>query len=372
MKRIYTPYAQEFLTKKIIMLTGPRQSGKTTLAKMFSGKSQYLNYDSEEDREIYQEKSWNRHTDFIIFDELHKMKNWKRWIKGIMDTEGNHPALVVTGSARLDTYRKVGDSLAGRYFQYRVHPLDIRELVTINKRIDRKQAIKNLLEYSGFPEPFLEKNTKFYNLWKKTHLDIILRQDLISQENVREIKSIEILIDLLKKRVSAPISYNSLSKDVQCSDKTVKRWLLLLENMYIVFKVLPFHKNIARANLKKPKYYFYDVARVPDKAARLENLVACSLLKECHFRQDCLGENWELYYLGKRGGIEIDFLIAKDDIPQIVVEVKMSDDSLSKNFKYIANELNVKKIQLVKNLKREKTFPDGTEIRSLESWLPSW
>ena len=373
MKRHYLPHVREFMGRKILLLTGPRQSGKTTLSKMFSDGYGYLNYDSEDDREIYREKSWDRKVDFIIFDELHKMKNWKRWLKGLFDREGNRPALVVTGSARLDTHRKTGDSLAGRYFQYRIHPFDLRELVAVNKKIDRKEALERLFKYGGFPEPYLERSEKFYNLWKKTHLDIILRQDLIAQEHMREIQSLEILIDLLKKRVSSPLSYSSLAGDVQSSDKTLKRWLNLLENMYVVFKILPFHKNIARANLKKPKYYFYDIPRISDEGARLENLVACSLLKECHFRQDCLGENWELHYIGKRGGLEIDFLITKDEVPQIVVETKLSDSTASKNFKYVEKELvGVKKIQLVKNISREKVFPNGVEIRSLENWLPSW
>ena len=142
--------------------------------------------------------------------------------------------------------------------------------------------------------------------------------------------------------------------------------------MYVIFKLLPFHKNVARTNLKRPKYYFYDIARVTNEGARLENLVACSLLKECHFRQDCLGENWNLYYIGKKGGFEIDFLITKDEIPNMVIETKWSDDSISKNFKLIAKDFpGIKKIQLVKNLNREKTFPDGTEIRSLK-WLADW
>ena len=372
MKRIYTPYFQEYADKKIILITGPRQSGKTTITKMFSGKLFHLNYDNEEDREIYSEKSWDRKKDFIIFDELHKMKNWKRWLKGIFDKEGNKPHLVVTGSASLDIYKKVGDSLAGRYFQYRVHPLDIRELCALNKKVKLADITDQLLKYGGFPEPFIQGSQKFYNLWKKTHLDIILKQDLIYQENFKDIKSIEILIDLLKNRVASPLSYFSLSKDLECTDKTIKRWLNILENMYVIFKLLPFHKNVALSYLKRPKYYFYDIARIKDKGAQLENLVACSLLKECHFRQDCLGENWNLHYIGKKGGIEIDFLITKDEIPHTVIETKLSDDSVSKNFKIIEKDFpNIKKIQLVKNLKREKTFPNGTEVRSLK-WLTQW
>ena len=372
MKRIYTPYFQEFSHKKIILITGPRQVGKTTITKSFSGSLVHLNYDSEEDRQIYLEKSWDRKKDFIVFDELHKMKNWKRWLKGLFDTEGNSPRLVVTGSASLNIYKKFGDSLAGRYFLYRVHPLDIKELLTLSPKKNPKQLIDNLMNYGGFPEPFIEGNTKFYNLWKKTHLDVILKQDLIYQESLRDIKSIEVLIDLLKKRVAKPISYSSLASDLQTSDKTVKKWLEILENSYVLFKLLPYHKNLARSYLKRAKYYFYDIARVMDEGARLENLVAGSLLKECHFRQDCLGENWELYYIGKRGGFEIDFLIVKDDKPHIALELKLSDDSLSKNLVSISKDFpGIKKIQLVKNLKREKSFPNGAEIRSL-GWLAQW
>ena len=310
--------------------------------------------------------------DFVVFDELHKMKNWKRWLKGLFDTEGNRPRLVVTGSASLNVYKKFGDSLAGRYFLYRVHPLDIRELLTLNPKKNQKKLIDNLMSYGGFPEPFIEGSEKFYNLWKKTHLDVILKQDLIYQESLKDIKSIEVLVDLLKKRVAKPISYSSLARDLQVSDKTIKSWLEILENSYVIFKLLPFHKNIARSYLKRPKYYFYDIARGIDEGARLENLVACSLLKECHFRQDCLGENWELYYIGKRDGLEIDFLIVKEDKPKIALELKLSDDSLSKNFRAIDKDFpGIKKIQLVKNLKREKTFPNGAEIRSL-SWLSRW
>ena len=377
MKRIYTPYFQEFASRKIILITGPRQSGKTTITKMFSGALVHLNYDNAEDRQIYLERSWDRTKDLIIFDELHKMKNWKRWLKGIFDKEGNSPHLVVTGSASLSIYKKTGDSLAGRYFQYRVHPLDLRELIFLNPNgVNKKAGVQalteRLMKYSGFPEPFIAGNQKFYNLWKKTHTDVILKEDLIYQQDLKEIKSLEILIDLLKLRVASPLSYSSLSRDLECADKTIKRWLILLENMYVIFKVLPFHKNIGRAHLKRAKYYFYDIARVNGEGAKLENLVACSLLKECHFRQDCLGEDWNLYYIGKKGGGELDFLITKDGVPHIVIEVKLSDNTVSKNFNLIEKDFpNIKKIQLVKNIKREKTFPNGVEIRSL-NWLANW
>lgn len=300
------------------------------------------------------------------------MPKWKQWLKGVFDTEGVIPSLVVTGSARLDTYKKVGDSLAGRYFQYRLHPFDVRELVNLKYKLTPDEIVDRLMQVGGFPEPFLEGDKNFYNIWKKSHLDIILRQDLIDLEAVKNIKQIELLIDLLKTKVGSPISYSSLSEDLQVSDKTVKRWLEVLENMYVVFKIIPFSKNIARSTLKQPKYYFYDIARVPDEAARLENLVAASLLKEIHFRQDYVGENWDIYYLSKKGSGEIDFLVTKDGRPEKMIEVKMSDGEPSKNFHIFKELQGIDKTQLVKNLKREKTFPNGIEIRKVGPWLSNW
>lgn len=374
MDRSLLKYLQEDYRQKILIITGPRQCGKTTVSKMISPHNDYLNYDEASHRLQIHQKAWDRKCDYVIFDELHKLKNWKSWLKGTFDTEGVPPGLVVTGSAKLDTYKKMGDSLAGRFFSYRLHPFDIRELCQHNPSLDISSTIDRLLAVGGFPEPYLQETSRFYNKWKKSHLDIILRQDLIDMESVKNILSLETLIELLKHRVGSPISYKSLSEDLQCSDKTIKRWLSILENMYVIFKLRPFHKNIARSLLKAPKYYFYDNAQVKgDDGVKLENLVACSLLKECHFRQDGLGEDYELSYLIKRGGKEIDFLIQVGGHPRIMVEVKQSDDRPSANFKLFQKDLPaVNKIQLVRYLKKEKTYPDGTEVREVGNWLARW
>jgi uncharacterized protein len=194
---------------------------------------------------------------------------------------------------------------------------------------------------------------------------------LVDLENLRHITSIETLIQLLKKKVGSPISHRSLAEDLQCSDKTIKRWLTVLETLYVVFKVPPFHKNISRSLLKAPKYFFYDTGQVPDEPGmKLENLVACSLLKEIHFREDCLGEKWGLYYLKNKDGREIDFFITKQETPALMIEVKWSDAERSPNFSFFEKYLaGVNKIQIVKDLKREKTYPDGTKIRAAKNWL---
>jgi len=371
MKRYLEKYILEDLKEKIVLLTGPRQTGKTTLSKMLLTGFDYFNYDNAEDRLSLLEKSWDRSKELIIFDELHKLKNWKSWLKGIYDKEGVPPAILVTGSAKLDVYKKVGDSLAGRFFQFRLHPLDLKEINNILKPKDLQAELDKLLNTGGFPEPFLKSSSRFYNRWKKSHLDIILKQDLIDLENVQHITSVETLIQLLKKQVGSPVSYSSLARDLQCSDKTIKRWLTILENMYVIFRVTPFHKNIARSILKSPKFYFYDTGQVVgDLGAKLENLVACALLKEINCRADCYGEDWHLYYLKNKDRREVDFCITSNENPALMVEVKWRNENVSPNFKIFKKAFpGVKMIQLVKELKKEKTFPDGIEIRSAHKWL---
>ena len=371
MERYLTKYIQEDLATKIVLLTGPRQTGKTTLSKMLKSDYDYFNFDSLEDRLSLQEKSWDRSKNLVIFDELHKLKNWKSWLKGVYDTEGIPPSLLVTGSAKLDTYRKVGDSLAGRFFQFRMHPLDLKEIKIFVTPKNLETELDKLLEIGGFPEPFLNGTNRFYNRWKKSHLDIILKQDLIDLENVQQIIQIETLIQLLKNRVGSPVSYSSLARDLQCSDKTVKRWLTILENMYVIFKVPPFHKNIARAIQKAPKFYFYDTGQViGDPGIKLENTVACAIQKEIHFREDCFGEEKKVYYLKNKDGKEIDFCTTANDSPSLMIEVKWKDGTLSSNFEIFKKFFpQIKMIQVTKELRKEKTFPNGVEIRTAHKWL---
>jgi predicted AAA+ superfamily ATPase len=369
MDRLLKEYIQKDLVEKIVLLSGPRQSGKTTLSKVISNDFEYFNYDLAEDRLILNEKSWRKNCDLVIFDELHKMKNWKSWVKGIYDTWGPNPKILVTGSAKLDIYRKMGDSLAGRFFQFRLHPLDIKEL---KNELNSEEAFDRLMKFGGFPEPCLKGEEVFYNRWKRSHLDIILRQDLLDiEENMKNIKAIETLIELLRHRVGSPVSYNSLARDLQRDPKTIQRWIDILEELYVVFKITPYTKNIARSLLKEPKYYFYDTGQViGNEAIKLENIVATALLKELHFVEDTFGYSTRLHYLRNKDGKELDFLIVINDIPGLMLEVKWGDDSPSKNFNYFSPYLHdIEKIQLVKNINREKSFPSGIHVLSAVNWL---
>lgn len=371
-KRLLLPYLKKYLGKKILLISGPRQCGKTTLAQMISANHDYVNFDNVKDRFILEEQSWDRKKEYIIFDELHKKQDWKRWLKGVFDSEGLPPGLLVTGSAKMDIYKKAGDSMAGRFFSFRLSPLSLRELCQNASRSKTQAAMDRLLSYSGFPEPYLEADQTFYNLWEKTHIDTIIRQDLIDMESPRHIIKIETLIELLKESVGNPVSCARMAEKLEgCSPKTVQVWLEWLERLYIVFKVSPYSKSISRSLKKMPKYYFYNWTLMKhDKGLMFENFTACALLTENQFREDVKGETRGLYYLKNRNKQEVDFLLTKDKKAVALIESKWSSDSLHSHFRVFSGYFNkIPKIQLVKELKREKTFQDGAEIRRASDWL---
>ncbi len=369
MERYLNAALTEDLGHKILLLTGPRQVGKTTLSKMLHSDYQYINYDLAEHRLLFKEKSWDRQKALVIFGELHKMEHWKAWLKGIYDVEGLPPALLVTGSAKLAVFRKVGDSLAGRHFQFRLHPLDLKEALAFSG-LDRDESFTRLMSLGGFPEPFLKGTRRFYNRWKRSHVDLILKQDLLTLSAVRDIQSIETLIELLRARVGSPVSGNSLARDLQKSPNTIQHWLKLLEDLYVIFKVTPFHKNIARALLKEPKYYLHDNGMVQgDHGIKLENLVACALLKEIHRAQDVDGEDFALHYIRNKDWQEIDFLVTREKQPHQLIEVKWKDDSLSPNFKKFLVKEPLGRVQVVGDLAQNKSFPGGERIESAKDFL---
>jgi len=356
MERYLEKHIKKDLKEKIVILSGPRQVGKTTLSKQLIPSNVYLNYDSAADRKIIRKEEWARDVELVIFDELHKMKNWKSWIKGVYDTEGIPPSLLVTGSARIETYRKGGDSLAGRFFSYRLHPLTVKEICAYLDETP-KAALDKLVSFGGFPEPYLKNSETFAKRWRKTHVDTIIREDLLDLERVRDIKSIEILIDLLKARVGSSTSFSSLAEDLQVSVHTVKHWLQILENLYVIFPVRPYHRNIARSILKEPKYYLYDPSAVDgDFGMKLENVVALALLRDLHLLEDTTGSKVSLHYLRDKEKNEVDFLTVIDNKPALMIEVKVSDDSFSKSLYRFSGFLkDARPIQLVYNLRRKKS-----------------
>ena len=369
MDRYLSKAIREDLTSRIVILTGPRQCGKTTLSQMLLEDYDYLNHDLAEHRVLLEQKAWDRERRLVIFDELHKMPDWKSWLKGIYDVEGIPPAMVVTGSARLNAFRKVGDSLAGRHFNFRLHPLDLKEVLAFTDA-SPGEAFERLLEVGGFPEPYLTGSRRFYNRWKRSHTDLILKEDLTTLTAVRDIQSIETLIELLRRRVGSPVSANSLARDLQKSPTTIQNWLQLLVDLYVIFRVSPYHKNIARALLKEPKYYFYDNAMVQgDEGVRLENLVACALLKEAQRVVDVEGADYDLHYIRDKEGREIDFLVTSQSQPYALVEVKWGEVDPSPHFGRFLADQNILRTQVVGKAIRARSFPDGTRVEPAVRYL---
>jgi predicted AAA+ superfamily ATPase len=353
--RYITPLVLEDLGKKMVFVGGPRQVGKTTLAKAILSEDfpagRYLNWDFDEDRQDILQKKWSTDNTLLVFDELHKFPRWKGWIKGIYDVSHEIHSFLITGSARLDIYRRGGDSLMGRYHYWRLHPFTLDE---IPNGISPKEAFDRLLTVGGFPEPFLDGNERSARRWRRERFDRVLREDVRDLESIRNIQLLGLFLDSLRHRVGGLIRLSNLATDLQISHKTAKTWLEVLERMYLVFSVHPYTKSLPRAVLKPPKVYFFDNGDVlGDEGARFENLVATSLLKRLHFLEDRDGYRYELRYIRDKEGREVDFAIVKEGELEELIEVKYSDESISKSLIYYSQRLRPKKAtQIVGKIKR--------------------
>ena len=367
LERSIQTFVTDFLKEKIVLLSGPRQVGKTYLSKKLRDDFIYLNYDNDELRREIKEKSWSRDTDLVILDELHKMNNWKQWLKGIYDVEGIRPQILVTGSARMDTFRKTGDSLAGRHYLLHLLPLSVNEVSLEHT----KEVVDLFLKLGQFPEPFLKGEETKARLWRKSHLDIIIRQDLLDLEHVKSIRGIENLIVLLSQRVGGGISYANLARDLAVSPPTVKSWIDILESLFVIYSIRPYSRSFAKSILREPKIYFYDIGNVKDPGQRLENLVANHLLKKVMFMNDTLGLKYELMYFRDTEKREVDFVLTEDSNVVQLLEVKHSDDVPTLALRYLKKSLGLSEaFQIVYQLKREREV-DGIKVLHLDKFLAS-
>jgi len=296
-------------------------------------------------------KRWQADTRLIIFDELHKYPRWKRWIKGVYDTKPAQQEYLVTGSARLDVYRRGGDSLMGRYHYWRLHPLTIDELPA---NISKEEGFQRLLTVGGFPEPFLLNNIREAQRWRRERFDRIIREDIRDLESIRNIQVLSLFVDALRERVGSMVTLANIAEDLQISPKTAKHWLTIIEKMYLAFPIYPLVRNIPRAIQKPPKVFFYDNADViGDQGAKLENLIATTLLKRLHFIEDYYGDRASLNYIRDKDGREVDFVTQINNKIIDLIEVKNTDSDISSSLKYYSKKLNPKNtVQLVSNLKR--------------------
>jgi predicted AAA+ superfamily ATPase len=368
MDRKQTEKIVEDLDKKMVFVVGPRQVGKTWLAKEIGKRfenSVYLNYDRAEDREIIRKEAWPGKTELLILDELHKMKGWKNYLKGVFDTKERGQKILVTGSARLNTFRQAGDSLAGRFFLHRLLPFSLAETKNQKFRMD----IDRFLKRGGFPEPFLAETDEEADRWRAQYYEGLVRTDVLDFEVVHNLQTMQMVLELLRRKVGSPVSYAAIAEDVQASPVTVKKYIEILESLFIVFRVAPYSRNIARSVLKEPKIYFFDNGLVMgDDGAKFENFMAVSLLKHVFGKTDSTGQSYELKYLRTKDKREVDFVLAKNNEIEELIEAKFSDGAPSKNLRYFADRLAVSARQVVKELKREKSI-GNVDIVAAENFL---
>lgn len=353
MKRIQKKAILADLSKKMVLLAGPRQAGKTWLALDIAREYQhplYLNYDYIDHQKMIYQQNWLDKTDLLILDELHKMPQWKNYLKGLFDTKLSNLHILVTGSARLDLFRHAGDSLAGRFFLHHLLPLSLAELKSVDEPVD----LSKLMERGGFPEPYLAESNIDAKRWRRQYMDSLIRTDVFDFNVVQNLRALQLLVELLRRKVGSPISYQSIAEDIQVSPNTVKKYIEILEAIYVVFRVTPFSHNIARSLLKEPKLYFYDSGLVVgDEGIVFENVVANALLKHVMMKIDYHAEAYELKYLRTKDGREVDFALVHEQQVELLIEAKLSDKAVSPNLLWAHERYQLKGIQLVKNLRQE-------------------
>ncbi|MEA3369471.1 MAG: ATP-binding protein [Candidatus Ratteibacteria bacterium] len=358
-KRYLEKYVLDDLKDKMVFISGPRQIGKTTLAKQisnkfFPGKYAYLNWDNRQDRKLILNESFPADKDLIVFDEIHKYRKWKNYLKGEYDKHKQEFQILVTGSARLDVYKKGGDSLLGRYHPYRLHPLSLhelssteiicnpfKELVFSDENTQQKKLFNRLFKFGGFPEIFIKQSEKTLRRWHNARIDRVIKDDIRDIENLRDISALQVLVELLPGKTGSLFSLNSLREDLGVTHKTVSLWVDILEQFYYHFRIYPFQTNVIKSLRKEPKLYLWDWSEIGDENVRFENIIASHLLKFCHFLFDAEGYKAQLYYLRDKEQREVDFLITVGNKVWFCVEVKATYKDIPASLKYFGEKLKI-------------------------------
>jgi predicted AAA+ superfamily ATPase len=366
LERMLTAQIAKDLAAKMVLLSGPRQSGKTTLARSILARAhrayagRYLNWDDDEART----KILNREfpaDGLVVFDEIHKYTRWRNYLKGLYDTRNEVQQMLVTGSARLDLYRRGGDSLQGRYHHLRLYPLSVKEA---------NVSVADLLRLGPFPEPLLSGSVTTARRWSREYRTRVIRDDLASLERVDDVGALEQLSVRLPDAVGSPLSLNALREDLQVAHKTVERWMDMLERLMFVFRVAPFGPPRIKAVRKSQKHYHFDWTTIDDRGARFENLVGFHLLKESHYLEDVGGHAAELRFFRDVTGREVDFVQIVDRKPVRFVECKVADTAISPALMYLRRKFpSVSALQVLETPGVDRIVAEGVRLVSADVFL---
>jgi predicted AAA+ superfamily ATPase len=388
--------------KQMVMLAGPRQSGKTTFAREIAAKdfsdTVYFNWDLAKDKGRLiadpaffskEPRSSVSSRPLVILDEIHKYRDWKNYLKGIYDQFAGEYQFLVTGSGRLELSRKAGDSLAGRFLKFHIFPFTLAELSGRGRAIkdflkdplrdfdgaaagETARTFESLWELSGFPEPFIKGKKTFWSKWSAAYGQQIVRDDLRTVADIRNLDTVETLFALIPSRVASPLSMNNLAGDLQVAFDTVKSWLLLFDSFYLTFRISPWTRKISRSILKEKKIYLFNFPVVDDAAARFENLAALEFLRAVEAWKDHGWGRFSLHYLRNKDKQEVDFLIAQNNRPVLLVETKLSDDAPAASLLDFQKLFNVPAVQLIKKDGVNKVYKNGRNsilVVTAHRWL---
>ncbi len=353
--------------RQMVFVMGPRQSGKTTVAQSIIDQSKiakYFSWDNVDDRDLILQgtkavadsvalSTLKDSKPIICFDEIHKYPNWRDFLKGFYDSYPDKTRILVTGSAKLDVFSRGGDSLMGRYFPFRFHPLSVAELVRkqFSTKTDLLQQPKKidddlfqaLWKFGGYPDPFLKQSNAFHRRWQKLRAQQLFREDIRDLTRIQDLGRLELLAKYMKQNASKQITYSNLAKQLRITDKTVREWLAVLKSVYFCFEIKPYSKNVTRSLLKEPKFYLWDWSLCIDNGSRAENFIALALLKAVNYWNDVGLSDYELHYLRDKDKREVDFIIVKDNQPWMLIEVKHKNNkAISPHLHYFQNQLKAK------------------------------
>jgi uncharacterized protein len=383
-ERYLKNYIIEDLAEKMVFVAGPRQVGKTTLCRNLIAvhfkNHAYFNWDNRTDRRAITAPVWPGDVELLIFDEIHKYHKWKSFIKGEYDKLKDTYKFLITGSSRLDLYRRGGDSLQGRYHYYRLHPFTLAEAdglaygasvhheVPVERGFQR-ETLDSLDVFGGFPEPFIKQNMRQLRRWHNEKIERMFREDILDVQVIRDMGRMKLLSDLLPSKVGSLLSLNAIREDLEISFRAVSNWMDILEAFYYHFRIYPFSVKKIRSLKKEPKLYLWDWSEVEDDAVRFENLIASHLLKFAHFISDYEGYRAELFFLRDVDKREVDFLVTIDRKPWFAVEAKLNDTGLHQPLLYFKDRLSIPYVYQVVKKPSVDRIEKGVRIISAGKFL---